>query len=83
MKSLKNLLDKHNIPGSELSNIRHQCASIASYFVHIDIKPEQIDYNDGVVSFSIPPLLKTEILIHQKEFIAQLKSLGTNVSTVR
>ncbi len=83
MKSLKDLLVEHNIPGSELSNIRHQCASIASRIVHFDIKPEQIDYNDGIVSFSIPPLLKTEILIHQKDFIAQLKSLGTNVSAMR
>ncbi len=83
MKSLKDILNKHKIPGSELSETRHQCASIASQITHIKIKPSQVDFNDGCVSFSVPTIIKTEILVHQKKFIKALSLSGIKVSSIR
>ena len=83
MKSLKDFLKNKHIPGVELSDIRYQCSLVASEIVGVKIKPTQVDYYEGVVSFSIPSILKTEIVLQQKKFITKMKGCGVTVQTVR
>ncbi|VAW31802.1 hypothetical protein MNBD_CPR01-486 [hydrothermal vent metagenome] len=82
MKSLKDFLKNKSIPGAELSNIRHLCAVVASEIVGIDIKPTQVDYHEETISFLIPPILKTEIILQQKKLITKLKERGIIVNSI-
>ncbi len=83
MKSLKDLLLKHKIPGIRLSENRHICAQITSNIIKIKIKASQVDYFEGKVIFKVSPIIKTEILLHQEEIVKQIKSEGVSVSLVQ
>ncbi len=83
MRSLKDLLSLRKIPGAELSEIRHQCAQIATELLQTPVQPTQVTYHDGEVLFSVPPLLKTELVIRHEELVARLTKAGIKVSSVR
>jgi len=83
MKTLKEIILKHKIPGAQLSNTRHICAHTTSEFLNIKIKPSQINYKNETIAYSVSPIIKAEILIHQKELISKIRSEGVKVSFLR
>ena len=83
MKSFKDLLLNHKIPGVRLSEIRHICAETTSNMLGVQIKPSQVDYHEGEVSFKVAPVIKSEILLRQEELRAAMVSQGVKVSLMR
>lgn len=63
MKSLRDLLLTHKVPGVAEAETRRICASVLSNITSIAILPKQIKYQDGILSLAVPPIVKSALLI--------------------
>ena len=83
MKSLKELLLNHKIPGTKQLETRRLCAQAASEVLEMPIPASEINYKDGCVSFLTTPVIKTEIILQKEEIVKKIKGLGVSVVSLR
>ncbi len=76
-------LSFHKIPGVRLSEIRTTCASVAKDFTSYAVTPKQVRYKEGTVFFSVPSVIKTELLLREADFKTTMKALGIEVAGVK
>lgn len=82
-KSLKDLLSRLPVPGLKESADRHLAAEVLSKTLTLPIKPHQITLKDGIITVSVPPVVKSAIQIHQSKLKEQLEQEGINISSFR
>jgi hypothetical protein len=83
MRSLSELLLNHAIPGLRQSERRRLCAEAVSEIVGLPVKASQVKYEDEVLSLSLSPVLKSEILLRQTALIELFNSRGVRVRELR
>jgi len=72
-KSLKDLISRLPIPGLKESGDRHIIAEILTNTLSIPITPKQISFKDGIVTVSVPPVVKSAIKIREIQLIESLQ----------
>ena len=83
MKALKDLLLTHRIPGIRLSETRQVCATELSKLLGISVKPSDVEYADGVLTLSLPPVVKSALILRAEEIKKTLSAVGVSVSQIR
>lgn len=82
-KSLKDLLSRLPIPGLKDSNDRHTIAEIVTTELGISIKPKQISLREGVLSISVPPVVKSALQIKQQIIKEKLNKENISLQSIR
>ncbi|MFZ1988058.1 MAG: hypothetical protein WAV21_03460 [Minisyncoccia bacterium] len=82
MRSIADVLKSHPVPGIRLSEIRLVCAKTAEALTRHKVAAGKVTYKDGVVSFSVPPVVKTELFLREHDFKALLASQGITVTKI-
>lgn len=80
MKSLSEILLRHPVPGLRQSERSRICAEVIQKEIGITLKPSQIVYKEGVLTFKIPSVLKSEIMLHKNKLIHLLKDASVEVT---
>jgi len=83
MKSLSEILLKHPVPGLRQSERRKVCAEVLTKFIGLPIKASQVNWEDEILSLSVSPVIKSEILMHETELHQLLASGGITVKKMR
>ena len=83
MKSITELLKLHTAPGIRLAEGRRVCAGALQSVLGITVSPDQLSYTNGVISLSLPPVVKSAALMKRTEIIALLKSADISITEIR
>jgi len=83
MRSLSELLLNHPLPGLRESERRRLCAEAVSEIIGLPVSSKQIQYENGVLSLSLPPVVKSEVLLRQRALIELFNTRGVKVKEVR
>lgn len=83
MRSITDLLLNHPIPGIRQSETRHRCAEVLTILLGVPITPSEIKYEDGKLLLSIPPVLKSALILKQKELTEALLQKGVELKGMR
>ncbi len=83
MFSIGDLLKNHKIPGTELSEMRAVTAAVASALVKYKIAPKNVKFKNGTVFFSIPSVLKTELMLREADLKRMLKDQGISIESIK
>ncbi len=83
MKSLTDLLKNHPIPGIREAEIRRTCAEVVKQSTGVEVQPKHIKISDGVLSLSVPPLLKSALVLKFSEVQERLRQEGIMVKEIR
>lgn len=83
MRLLADLLKSRTIPGVRLSEIRGTCAKVAGDLTSYAVTTKQVRYKEGVVFFSVPSVIKTELLLREADFKTLMGALGIKVAGVK
>lgn len=83
MKSLADLIAKHPVPGVRQSVERGMVADIISRTLKVPVKPAQLMLEAGVLTLTLPPVLKSAILLKQHELQGELVKDGITLSAIR
>ena len=83
MKSLRDLLLKHKVPGAEEAETRRICAAILSNVTSVSILPKQIKYQDEILSLSVPPIVKSALLMKFESAQIALSEVNITVREIR
>lgn len=82
-KSLKDLISRLPIPGLKESTDRHTIAEKLTSILRIPIKPSQVTFKDGIITVSVPPVVRSALHLKQEEIQNSLAKEGINATTVR
>lgn len=82
-KSLKDLIARLPIPGLKESTDRHTIAEVLSKELQISIRPKQIRIKEGVLTVSVPPVVKSVFQIKQKKLLELLAKEDISLKSVR
>jgi hypothetical protein len=74
MFSLADLLKNHPIPGLRNAAIRSDCAEVLGEVLGVPILPKKISYDAGVLTLSLPSVVKSAA--HMKYETIQTALLG-------
>jgi hypothetical protein len=83
MRSLGDLLKSHRIPGVRLSEIRAICAKVAADLTKYPVTSKQVRVKEGVVYFSVPSVVKSELLLREIDFKTLLTAAGITVTGIK
>jgi hypothetical protein len=83
MHLIADLLRNHKIPGVKLSEARHTAASAAGALIKHPIQVKDVRYKGTTVFFSIPSVLKSELLMREADFKQMLALAGITVESVK
>lgn len=83
MKSLSDLLARHPIPGIRQSAERHSCAEALQEILGLPVTAKQVKYESGVLSLTLPPIVKSALLAQQEVVKAALLSRGLSFVELR
>ncbi len=83
MRSLSELLKNHRVPGVRLNEVRTTCAKVATQLISFEVEPKKVKVKEGVVYFSVPSVIKSELHLREEEFKNLMKNLGVDVVAVR
>lgn len=82
-RSLRDLIARLPIPGLQESTNRHVIADVLTKTLNIPIKPKQINCKDGVITVSVPPIVKSAIQLKQTQLLDLLSKEGISVRICR
>ena len=74
MKSLSDLLLKYKIPGVRTSEIRRICAEEVYALTGCKLTPSQVEYKNENLRISVPPVLKSALLMRKTELMDRIKA---------
>jgi len=83
MRSLSELLLNHPIPGLRESERRRLCAEAVSEILGLPVKASQVKYEEQILSLSIAPVMKSELLLRQASLIELFTARGVKVKELR
>lgn len=83
MKSISELLKTHRIPGVKEAEIRRACAEALSRVLGVPIHAKQVRYTDGAISLSVPPVMKSALVIKFEEAKTLLGREGITLREIR
>ena len=83
MKTIQELLAKHKIPGVKEAELRRICADTASLLLNTKLPSNLFSYKTGELSTKLSPLLKTELLMRQREYSQLLSTQGIQLTNLR
>jgi hypothetical protein len=81
--SIRDILARHPMPGIREANIRHCVADALTDITGVTIEPSKVNHTDGRLVLSVPPVLKSAILLRLDEFKSRLKRDGIEVTDIR
>lgn len=83
MKTLADLLKNHPVPGIKEAEVRRACAETLSRVTGVSITPKQVSFVDGKLSLSVPPVVKSALVL--KFALAQeaLQKKGITLREIR
>lgn len=79
MKSLSEILLRHPIPGLRQSERGRVCAEVIQNALTIPIKAEQIVYKNNILTFKVPSVMRSEILLNKNKLLTLFKDVGVEV----
>lgn len=82
-RSLKDLLARLPIPGLKESNDRHFIARIVTELLKVPVQANQIVLKDGILTVSVPPVVKSALHTKQIEILTRLQEEGIIANTIR
>ena len=83
MKSLSDLLLNYHLPGIRFSETRRICAEEATALTGCALTSKQMHFKNEELSCSVPPIVKSALLLKQQELIEKLAARGVVVRSLR
>lgn len=83
MKTIAELLKNHPIPGIREAEVRRTCALALAKVLSIEVAPKHIHLKDGVLTVSLPPIVRSAVLVRAENVKTLLSEEGITVSTIR
>jgi hypothetical protein len=83
MKSLTDLLLNYPIPGVRALEQRRVCAQEAGALVGYPLTSKDLLYKNETLTFSVPPLIKSALILKQEELLKNLGHRGIVVRSLR
>lgn len=81
--SIKDILARHPTPGIREANIRQCVANAVTELTGVAVTPGQVSHADGRLALSVPPVLKSALLLRIDELKSRLKEDGIEVLDLR
>lgn len=81
--SIRDILAKHPVPGVREANIRHEVAKAITEVTGVEVLPRQVSHVEGNLALTIPPVLKSALLLRQEELKTRLREAGVEVTGIR
>jgi hypothetical protein len=79
VKSLSELLLKYKIPGVKESEIRRICIEEVEGLIGYRLLPTQVQYKNEELRFTVPPLLKSSLLIRKEELLKRITARDVQI----
>jgi hypothetical protein len=83
MRSLSDLLLKYKIPGVRESEIRRICAEEVLALTGCPLVSSQITYRNEHLRLSVPPVLKSALLLRQRELLERIQARDVLIQTIK
>ena len=83
MNSLSDLLLKYKIPGVRSSQIRKICAEEVFALTGCRLTPSQLQYRNETLTLSVPPVLKSALLLRQVELKQRIQSRDVPIQVIK
>ncbi len=83
MRSLTDLLLNYHLPGIRFSEMRRICAEEATTLTGCALTSKQMLYKNEELICSVPPVIKSALLLRQGELIARLATRGVVVRILK
>ena len=83
MRSLSDLLLKYKIPGVRASEIRRICAEEVLALTGCALTPLQVQYKNENLRLSVPPVLKSALLLQQNELLQRIKARDVEIHSIK
>ena len=82
MQALSALLLNYKIPGVRESEIRKICAEEVFNMTGCALKPTQVSYKNEKLRINVPPVLKSAILLRQKELLERISNRQVKIQKI-
>jgi hypothetical protein len=82
MQVLSELLLKYKIPGVRDSEIRRICAEEVFALTGYKLTTKQIHYKNEHLRFSVSPVLKSALLLNQKELLSKIQAKDVKIQSI-
>jgi hypothetical protein len=82
MISLSDLLLKYHVPGVRESEVRRICAEEASTLTGYPLTTKHIQYKNEKLTFSVPPVLKSAILMRKDDLLKKIQDRGVELRSI-
>ncbi len=79
MKSLSDLLLTYHVPGVKTAEIRRICGEEITLLIGCSLSPKQIQYKNEKLVISVPPVMKSAILVRKGEIIERIKARNIEI----
>ena len=83
MKSIADVLQNHPVPGIRLSETRRTCAAAASTLAKYRIDPKKVQYKGTTLFFSVPSVVKTELIVRAEDLKKILAAAGIVCTAIK
>ena len=83
MHSLSDLLLKYKIPGVRASQIRRICAEEVFALTGCELQPSQLQYKNERLTLSVPPVLKSALLLRQNELMKRIQARDVLIQIIK
>lgn len=81
MRTISELLLNYKIPGVQAAEIRRICAEEISTITGFTPTSKQLQYKNEQLFLTVPPIVKSAILLRHAELVARLASRGVTLSS--
>lgn len=81
--SIRDILARSEVPGIREANIRHEVAQAITDLTTVTVTPSQVTFVDGNLSLTVPPVLKSALILRMDELKTRLREAGIEVTGLR
>lgn len=83
MLSVSELLLTYHIPGVRAAEIRRICADEIGSITGYPLNAKQVQYKNDCVHLSVPPLVKSALILKHDELNTRLTARGLSIKTIK
>lgn len=83
MKSIADVIASHPVPGIREAAIRELCAEALAELLGVAVPARKIRFEAGVLSLSLPPVVKTSVLLKEEDLRSMLSVRGLTLTEIR
>ncbi len=80
MRTISDLLLNYKIPGVQAAEIRRICAEEIQMITGYTPTSKQLQYKNEQLFLTVPPIIKSALLLKHSEFSSRLASRGVTLS---